>query len=81
MGMTVKLYAPKKSSRGSLIARFLAKHHVQHELIRPEDLPVRKGLFRFGEVPMIEIDGSFYIDPNEDALKKILQVEPDSSQF
>lgn len=71
--MTVKFYPAKKGEKSRLIAHFLLAHSVTHELIRPEE--VAKGhLHRIGEMPAVEVDGQMFVDPNDEALRRILNV-------
>ena len=71
--MTVRFIPGSKMHKTGLIAGFLNSHHVDHELVRPEDVP--SSTFRLGEVPAVEVDGRMFVDPNVDALKKILHID------
>ena len=74
--MTVKFYAAKKGEKSRLIARFLLAHSVTHELIRPDEIATKHPhLHRVGEVPAVEVDGRVFIDPNDEALRRILHVD------
>lgn len=71
--MTVKLYPDAKGEKCSAILRFFTQYKVQCELIRPEDMNVSR-LYRMGELPVVEVDGRLFVNPNYDALKKILRI-------
>jgi hypothetical protein len=71
--MTVRFFPGTKRHKTSLIAGFLRQFRVEHEMVRPEEY---KGtMHHLGSDPALEIDGKLFVDPNEDALKKILHVE------
>jgi len=55
-----------------LIAGFLSQYHVDHELVKPED--VTEKTVHLGTDPAVEVDGRVFVDPNVDALKKIFKV-------
>ena len=71
--MTVRFFPGSKRQKTSLIAGFLSKHHVDHELVRAED--VKSSTVHLGTDPAVEVDGRLFVDPNVDALKKILHVK------
>ncbi len=74
--MTVKFYPGIKGEKSSLIARFLVNHAVQHELIQESDVPsYRNHLYKSGEAPALEVDGRLFVDPNDEALRKILRLD------
>ena len=74
--MTVRFVPGSKRQKSSLIAGFLNKHHVDHELVGPEALKTLKSkTFHLGMDPAVEVDGKLFVDPNVDALKKILHIE------
>jgi hypothetical protein len=56
-----------------LIAGFLRQFRVDHEMVRPEDYT--KHVHNLGSDPAVEVDGRLFVDPNVDALKKILKVD------
>jgi hypothetical protein len=72
--MTVRFFPGSKRQKTSLIAGFLSQHHVDHELVRPEDLK-SSSTVHLGTDPAVEVDGRLFVDPNVDALKKILHVD------
>ena len=72
--MTIRFFPATKGQKSSLLAKFLSRYQVTHELVSPEDRASRK-TYRHGEVPAVEIDGRLFVDPNHDVLKKILQIE------
>ena len=71
--MTVRFFPGSKQQKTSLIAGFLTQHHVDHELVRPEEFSSKT--IHLGTDPAVEVDGRMFVDPNVDALKKILHVD------
>jgi hypothetical protein len=71
--MTVRFFPGSKRQKTSLIAGFLSRYHVDHELVRAED--VKSSTVHLGTDPAVEVDGRLFVDPNVDALKKILHVD------
>lgn len=71
--MTVKLYPDAKGEKCTAILRFFTKYKVQCELIRPEEMNAPR-LYGMGELPVLEVDGRLFVNPNHDALKKILRI-------
>lgn len=70
--MTVRLVPGTKRHRTNLIEGFLTRHHVAYELLDANQLDSKT--FHLGTDPAIEVDGRLFVDPNEDALKKIFRV-------
>ena len=70
--MTVRFLPGSRKQKTSLIAGFLNKFKVAHELVQPENY---RNTVHLGTDPAVEVDGRLFVDPNEDALKKILHVE------
>jgi hypothetical protein len=70
--MNVRFFPGTKKHKTSLIAGFLDRFRVEHELVRNEDY--RSYASRTPADPAVEVDGRLFVDPNEDALKKILKV-------
>ncbi len=70
--MTVRFFPGSKRQKTSLIAGFLSRYHVDHELVRADD--VKSSTVHLGTDPAVEVDGRLFVDPNYDALKKILHV-------
>ena len=70
--MTVRFFPGSRKQKTSLIQGFLSRYHVAHELARPSDYDGKT--FHLGTDPAVEVDGHIFIDPNVDALKKILKV-------
>ena len=70
--MTVRFFPGSKRQKTSLIAGFLSRFKVAHEMVRAEDY---KHGVHLGTDPAVEVDGRLFVDPNEDALKKILHVK------
>ncbi|MHB0971084.1 MAG: hypothetical protein ACYC7A_20490 [Thermoanaerobaculia bacterium] len=74
--MTVKFFAPRKNADNSSVAQFLSEHQVRYELVGPEDMATHRSHLRLtNELPALEVDGRVFINPNEDALRKILDVD------
>lgn len=69
--MTVRFFPGSHRHKTSLIAGFLRQFRVDHELVRPEEY---KHTHHLGSDPAVEVDGKMFVDPNVDALKKILKV-------
>lgn len=72
--MTVRFLPGSRKQKTSLIAGFLKRFKIAHELVRPEQINTRNTV-HLGMDPAVEVDGKLFVDPNEDALKKILHVE------
>jgi hypothetical protein len=70
--MTVRFFPGSRRQKTSLIAGFLLQHHVDHELVNPQDFTEKT--VHLGTDPAVEVDGHVFVDPNVDALKKILKV-------
>lgn len=70
--MTVRFFPGSKKQKTSLIAGFLNRFRVEHEMVRPEEY---KHTYHIGTDPALEVDGRMFVDPNIDALKKILDVK------
>jgi hypothetical protein len=74
--MTVRFYPAKQGFKSRLIERFLSRHKVQHELVDLGELSRgRAWLIGKEEVPAVEVDGELFIDPNDEALRQILNVD------
>lgn len=71
--MTVRFFPGSQRHKTSLIAGFLRQFRVDHEMVRPEDYT--KHVHNLGSDPAVEVDGRLFVDPNVDALKKILKVD------
>lgn len=70
--MTVRFFPGSKKQKTSLIAGFLRQFHVDHELVQPDQ--IQSHTIHFGTDPAVEVDGRLFVDPNEDALKKIFHI-------
>ena len=70
--MTVRFFPGSKKEKTSLISGLLSQFKVAHELVRPEEY---KHTFHLGTDPAVEVDGRMFVDPNVDALKKILDLK------
>ena len=73
--MTVRFLPGSKKQKTSLIAGFLKRFKVAHELVTIEHYVNDKNTVHLGTDPAVEVDGKLFVDPNEDALKKILRVK------
>jgi hypothetical protein len=71
--MTVRFFPGSKKQKTSLIQGFLSKYRVAHELVGPEGFNSKT--IHLGIDPAVEVDGRLFVDPNVDALKKILNVD------
>ena len=70
--MTVRFIPGSRRQKSHLIESFLVRHSVPHELVLPEQIAFQT--FHHGTDPVLEVDGRLFIDPNVDALKKILHL-------
>jgi len=70
--MTVRFFPGTRKQKTGLIAGFLQQFHVDHELVQPDSM---KHTIHLGSDPAVEVDGRMFVDPNVDALKKILRVK------
>ncbi|HUO83712.1 MAG TPA: hypothetical protein VM534_01235 [Thermoanaerobaculia bacterium] len=66
-------YYPGRGHTVSSIERFLTRHKVSHRMI-DADAIMPKGVYKLGDLPAVEVDGRFFVNPNEDALRKILDI-------
>ncbi len=71
--MTVRLVPGTKKHRTTLIEGFLNQNHVAYELLSADQCPGKT--FHLGTDPTLEVDGRLFVDPNEDALRKIFRVK------
>jgi len=69
--MTIRFFPASKGQKTSLLANFLTRNRIKHELVDRES----RKTYKHGEVPALEIDGKLFVDPNPDSLKKILHLE------
>ena len=70
--MTVRFFPGSRRHKTSLVAGFLSQYHVVHELVDAE--VVTQKAVHLGTDPAVEVDGRLFVDPNVDALKKILKI-------
>jgi hypothetical protein len=75
--MTVRFFPGSQKHKTSLIAGFLKQFRVDHEMVRPEEYT--RYTHHLGSDPAVEVDGRLFVDPNVDALKKILHVEGEAN--
>ena len=71
--MTVRFFPGSLKHKTSLVAGFLRQFRVEHEMVRPEEYQAYT--HNLGSDPAVEVDGRMFVDPNVDALKKILNVD------
>ncbi len=71
--MNVRFIPGSRRQKSSLIEGFLTRYHVDHELVTPDQVKAKN--FHLGMDPALEVDGRLFIDPNVDALKKILRIK------
>lgn len=75
--MKVTLYSAGKAESRS-IARFFNQHNVIYEFVSPDKIEAKNAhLFKLGEMPVVEVDGKQFVNPNDDALAKILGLIPE----
>ena len=72
--MTVRFFPAPNAASSRRIAGFLDAHHVDHQLVAPEEISAAAAWYRLGELSAVEVDGRLFVDPNEDALRKIFHV-------
>ena len=72
--MTVRFFPGSLRHKTTLIAGFLRQFRVEHELVRTEEYKSYNRTHHLGTDPAVEVDGQLFVDPNVDALKKILKV-------
>ena len=70
--MTVRFFPGTKKHKSSLIEGFLQQFRVEHELVRVDENR-KQYIHHAGSDPALEVDGRLFVDPNVDALKKILK--------
>jgi hypothetical protein len=70
--MTVRFFPGSKKQKTKLIAGFLTQFQVDHELVTADSM---KHAIHLGTDPAVEVDGRLFVDPNVDALKKILHLK------
>lgn len=73
--MNVRFFPGSKRHKTSLIAGFLEEFRVAHELVNNES----RYTHHAGSDPAVEVDGRLFVDPNVDALRKILLDEKKAS--
>ena len=73
--MTVRFFPTREMSKSSLIQGFFSKHQVKYELVDPSEDGERPWVHNERDLPAVEVDGRLFVNPNDDALKKILHLE------
>ena len=76
MPVNVRFFPGSKRHKTSLIAGFLEEFRVAHELVSSDE---SRYTHHAGSDPAVEVNGRLFIDPNVDALKKILLDEKKAS--
>ena len=73
--MKITLYSTTKAESQS-IARFFKSHNLTYEFVGSDKIKaVKSHLFKLGEMPVVEVDGKAYVNPNDDALRHILNID------
>lgn len=73
--MKVTLYSAGKAESRS-IARFFKQHNVVYDFVTPDKIQAKNThLFKLGEMPVVEVDGRQFVNPNDDALARILGID------
>lgn len=79
--MHIRFYPSHKREKSKALALLLSDSRLDYELIRAEDLKVAgTRLYGAHEDPIIEIDGEIFVNPNPQALRKMLsgEIAPDA---
>ncbi|MFN2443430.1 MAG: hypothetical protein ABR517_12165 [Thermoanaerobaculia bacterium] len=72
--MLVRFYPSRKREKSNALARFLKTQKVDYELVRAEELKrIGNRLYGGDGEPVVEIDGRIFVNPNQQALLKILE--------
>ncbi len=72
--MLVRFYPSRKREKSNALARFFRTQKIDYELVRTEELKRRGNRLYGGDgEPVVEIDGRVFVNPNEQALLKILE--------
>ena len=75
--MLVRFYPSRKCEKSQALARFLKTQKIDYELVRAEELTrVGNRLYGAEEEPVVEIDGRIFVNPNQQALLKLLEDVP-----
>ena len=73
--MTVRFFPTRELHKSSLIQGFFSRHKVKYELVNPTEETERPWVHSERDLPAVEVDGRLFVNPNDDALKKILHLE------
>lgn len=73
--MTVRFFSTRERQKSILIQGFFSRHHVVYELVDPTVNAPRPWVRSVGDLPAVEVDGRLFINPNDDALRKILHLD------
>lgn len=75
--MMIRFCPGRKREKSNALTRFLKTNHVEYELIRQDELLTRgTRLYGAAEEPVIEIDGKIFVNPNPQAIRKLLAADP-----
>ena len=77
--MKVTYFPASKAGKGKSIERVLIENHINHELVKQGDTARRARLGKLADLPTVEIDGRLFDNPNDHALRKILDLEVSDS--
>lgn len=73
--MVVRFYPSRRKEASNALAGFLQSQHVEYEMLRRDELQLRgTRLYASPEEPIVEIDGKMFVNPNPQALRKILEL-------
>jgi hypothetical protein len=70
--LNVRFFPGTKKHRTSLIAGFLKEFKVEYEMVRVIE---SRYTHHSGSDPAVEVNGQLFVNPNVDALKKLLLKE------
>ena len=71
--MHIRFYPSRKREKGNALALLLRDSRLDFELIRADELKgLGKRLYGAHEDPFVEIDGEIFVNPNPQALRKML---------
>ncbi len=73
--MKVTYFPASKAGKGKSIERVLIENHIKHELVKHADAARRARLGKLADLPTVEIDGRLFVNPNDHALRKLLELE------
>ena len=77
--MKVTYFPASKAGKGKSIERVLIENHIKHERVNHADTARRARLGKLADLPTVEINGRLFVNPNDHALRKLLELEPPDS--